>query len=200
VGAPAVLQLAREHGLASGAAAATPADGAAVSQANPTAEATARAEAAAEAEATAEAETAAEKAKSARAGDAAAITPAAEAVRRASEGATGGDAFLGELASRLATGLATIVAVLDPELVVLTGEICRAGGEALAARVQRLLHEGSPLRPSVLPSAIDGNPVLIGALDQALGVAREEVFGAGDLSQLHRTPSPTPRTTARSEL
>jgi len=126
---------------------------------------------------------------------------AAGAVRRAAEGVAGADAFLGELSARLATGLATIVAVLDPELVVLTGEVCRAGGEALAARVQRNLHDTSPLRPAVAPSSIEGNPVLLGALDQALEAAREEVFGARDLTQLHRTPStPTSRTTARSEL
>ncbi len=126
---------------------------------------------------------------------------AGEAVALAAEGAKGGDAFLGALATRLATGLATIVAVLDPELVVLTGSVCRAGGEALAARVQRQLHEASPLRPAVTPSSIEGNPVLLGALGLALEEAREEVFGARDLAQLHRTPtSPAPRTTARSEL
>lgn len=120
---------------------------------------------------------------------------AGEAVR------DGTEAFLGELSARLATGLATIVAVLDPELVVLTGEVCRGGGEALAARVQRHLHEASPLRPAVTSSSIEGNPVLLGALAQALEAAREEVFGARDLTQLHRSPStPTPRTTARSEL
>jgi predicted NBD/HSP70 family sugar kinase len=126
---------------------------------------------------------------------------AGQAVRLAAEGVTGGDAFLGALAARLATGLATIVAVLDPELVVLTGDVCRSGGEALAARVQRQLHEASPLRPAVTPSSIEGNPVLLGALGLALEEAREEVFGARDLTQLHRTPStPAPRTTARSEL
>jgi len=126
---------------------------------------------------------------------------AADAVSQASEGVPGGEAFLSELAARLATGLATIVAVLDPELVVLTGSVCRSGGEALAARVQRRLHEASPLRPAVTPSSIEGNPVLLGALGLALEQAREEVFGARDLTQLHRTPStPTPRTTARSEL
>jgi predicted NBD/HSP70 family sugar kinase len=126
---------------------------------------------------------------------------AAAAVRLAAEGADGGEALLGELSARLATGLATIVAVLDPELVVLTGSICRAGGEALAARVQRDLHEASPLRPAVTPSSIEGNPVLLGALARALEEAREEVFGTSDLTQLDRSAStPTPRTTARSEL
>ncbi len=124
---------------------------------------------------------------------------AADVVSQAAAGVPGGDAFLGALASRLATGLATIVAVLDPELVVLTGEVCRAGGEALAARVQRQLHEASPLRPAVAPSSIEGNPVLLGALGLALEEAREEVFGARDLTQLHRNPTPATRTTARSE-
>jgi predicted NBD/HSP70 family sugar kinase len=106
------------------------------------------------------------------------------------------EAFLDELAARLATGLATIVAVLDPELVVLTGDVCRAGGEALANRVQSALHAGSPLRPRVVPTAIEGNPVLVGALDAALETARDELFGALDVAQLSRTQTPT--RTARS--
>jgi predicted NBD/HSP70 family sugar kinase len=105
--------------------------------------------------------------------------------------AEGNAAFLDELAARLATGLATIVAVLDPELVVLTGDVCRAGGAELAQRVQRALHAGSPLRPKVVPTAIEGNPVLLGALDAALETARDELFGALDVAQLARTPSPT---------
>ena len=56
--------------------------------------------------------------------------------------------FLDEFADRLASGLATIVAVLDPELVVLdrstsAGQV----GRRLAQRVQRRLHRLSQLRP-----------------------------------------------------
>ena len=46
-----------------------------------------------------------------------------------------GDAVLAELGHRLAIGLASIVAVLDPELVVLAGGVLSAGGERLRALV-----------------------------------------------------------------
>src|SRR5580692_6347006 len=45
------------------------------------------------------------------------------------------EAFLGELAHRVAVGVASVCVVLDPGLVVLGGEVGRAGGAALAARV-----------------------------------------------------------------
>ncbi len=105
---------------------------------------------------------------------------AADAVANASmatDDASG--AFLDEFATRLASGLATIVAVLDPELVILTGAICRAGGERLTQRVQRRLHRLSKLRPSVAVSAVEGNPVLVGALELGLQGARDALFGSG---------------------
>ncbi len=45
--------------------------------------------------------------------------------------AVGGEPFLTELAHRLAVGLAAIVAVLDPELVIMSGGVISAGGEPL---------------------------------------------------------------------
>ena len=44
-------------------------------------------------------------------------------------------AFLDELARRVAVGVASVCLVLDPGLVVLGGEVGRAGGSALAGRV-----------------------------------------------------------------
>jgi predicted NBD/HSP70 family sugar kinase len=117
---------------------------------------------------------------------------AAEAV------AQGSEPFLDELSARLATGLATIAAVLDPELIVLTGDICRAGGDALAARVQRHLWQISPLRSPVTLTRVDGNPVLLGALDKALEQARHGLFGAHDLGQLPFSPATSIPRAARS--
>ena len=45
--------------------------------------------------------------------------------------------FVAELAARVATGVAAISVVLDPGLVVLGGEVGRAGGTALADQVAR---------------------------------------------------------------
>ncbi|MGP4028082.1 ROK family transcriptional regulator [Actinomadura sp. 3N407] len=85
---------------------------------------------------------------------------------------------LTELATRLGATLATVVAVLDPALVVLTGDVLRAGGEPLRARVEQHLHSLTIPRPEVRLSTVQGNPVLAGALQQALRETRDEIFSA----------------------
>ncbi|MFF8807621.1 ROK family transcriptional regulator [Streptomyces omiyaensis] len=86
-------------------------------------------------------------------------------------------AGLGRVAARLAAGLASIVTVVDPGLVVLAGRLCAAGGEPLRALVERELRILAHSRARIRLSAVTGNPVLTGALDLALTAAREEVFG-----------------------
>ncbi|WP_069165218.1 ROK family transcriptional regulator [Nocardia altamirensis] len=87
-----------------------------------------------------------------------------------------GDAFLAELASRLALGLASIVSVIDPELLILAGEMPCAGGERLRGLVEDALAELTVLRPEVRSSALTGSPVLQGALQRALASTRDAVF------------------------
>ncbi|WP_405112953.1 ROK family transcriptional regulator [Micromonospora sp. NBC_01405] len=101
---------------------------------------------------------------------------AAEAVRAAVEA----DAapVLDELARRLALGVASTCVVLDPPLVVLAGEVGRAGGAALAGRVQREVAAITLVRPRVVPSGLTEEPVLHGALRTALDAVRDEVFGS----------------------
>ncbi|WP_037572106.1 ROK family transcriptional regulator [Phaeacidiphilus oryzae] len=106
--------------------------------------------------------------------------PAPRLVAKAADPASGpaGRAVLGELARRLATGLAAMVAVIDPELVVLSGGIAAAGGEPLRALVQEELAAMAVSAPRVAISAVDGSPVLVGALGSALESARESLFSA----------------------
>ncbi|GAA1099476.1 MULTISPECIES: ROK family transcriptional regulator [Kitasatospora] len=87
-----------------------------------------------------------------------------------------GDAFLAELAERIAVGLAVIVSVVDPELLVLSGGIPTAGGERLRALVEEALALISIPRPEVRRSTVPGSPVLHGALQRALATAREAAF------------------------
>lgn len=94
----------------------------------------------------------------------------AEAVSR------GEERFLRILAERMATGLAALVAVVDPELVVLSGQVPRAGGESLRALVQEELSGLAIPRPRLLLSELPGSPVVVGALQSALATAREQVF------------------------
>ncbi|WP_263103327.1 ROK family transcriptional regulator [Kitasatospora sp. DSM 101779] len=101
---------------------------------------------------------------------------AEEAVALALRTEGDGDAFLAELAERIAVGLAVIVSVVDPELLVLSGGIPTAGGERLRALVQESLALISIPRPEVRCSAVPGSPVLHGALQRALATAREAAF------------------------
>ncbi|GHH92500.1 ROK family transcriptional regulator [Streptomyces capillispiralis] len=88
-----------------------------------------------------------------------------------------GARFLDTLADRIAVGVASVVALLDPGCVVLGGEVGRAGGAALAARVQDRLAAISPLPAEVRPSALGGTAVLRGALLTARDRAQEDLFG-----------------------
>ncbi|KOX29646.1 ROK family transcriptional regulator [Streptomyces sp. NRRL F-4707] len=79
-------------------------------------------------------------------------------------------------ATRLATGLASLVSVLDPELVVLSGTSLTAGGEALRDLVRDELEELAASRPRLTVGEVTGHPVLRGALESALATTRDEVF------------------------
>ncbi|MBP2704735.1 ROK family transcriptional regulator [Microbispora sp. RL4-1S] len=83
----------------------------------------------------------------------------------------------GALAGRVAECAFTMVAVLDPGLVVLAGGTSRAGGAELAAEVERRLSAVSPVPVEVRMTEIADNPVLRGAVHTALASARDEVFG-----------------------
>ncbi|MEU4268411.1 ROK family transcriptional regulator [Streptomyces sp. NPDC026092] len=85
-------------------------------------------------------------------------------------------ALLDQYAERVATGLASLVAVLDPELVVLSGDAIVAGGEPLRERVQSELAELAASRPRLVLGDVDRDPVLRGALESALATTRDEVF------------------------
>ncbi|MFF7339275.1 ROK family protein [Streptomyces sp. NPDC008163] len=106
---------------------------------------------------------------------------AAELVGRAAEAGERGEAgpyaaLLDRFATGLATGLASLVAVLDPEIVVLSGELFSRGGEPLRARVAAELAELAASRPRLLAGDVTHRPVLRGALESALATTRDEVF------------------------
>ncbi|MEU6756341.1 ROK family transcriptional regulator [Streptomyces sp. NPDC046685] len=84
--------------------------------------------------------------------------------------------FLEAYATALATGLASLVAVLDPEIVVLAGAAIGAGGEPLRALLEAELAELAPSRPRLVPGEVLERPVLHGALESALATTRDEVF------------------------
>ncbi|MCO5966815.1 MULTISPECIES: ROK family transcriptional regulator [Actinoallomurus] len=103
---------------------------------------------------------------------------ATECVRTAAEAGEDGDPFMRELAARLAYGVASVTIVLDPGLVVLAGDVGRAGGERLAGLVEEAVGRICPTRPRVVLTEVEGNPVLRGALFAAVDRARDDVFSA----------------------
>ncbi|MEV8091427.1 ROK family transcriptional regulator [Streptomyces nigra] len=98
-----------------------------------------------------------------------------EAVARTGEGDAARH-FLDVLADRIALGVASVVAVLDPGCVVLGGEVGQAGGAPLAALVEERVRRMSPLPTAVRPSALGGTAVLRGALLTARDRAQEVLF------------------------
>ncbi|WP_430479550.1 ROK family transcriptional regulator [Streptomyces sp. P11-1] len=104
---------------------------------------------------------------------------AAELLSRAAEAYERDEALtelLGQYAHRLATGLASVTAVLDPGLIVLSGGAVVAGGEILRSLIQSELAELAASRPRLVLGEIDRTPVLRGALERALADTRDEVF------------------------
>jgi predicted NBD/HSP70 family sugar kinase len=84
--------------------------------------------------------------------------------------------FLGEVARRVALGVASVSVVLDPGLVVLGGDVGMAGGVPLADRVAAEVARICPASPRVVPTAVSGAPVLRGAMLAAVDQAREDLL------------------------
>jgi predicted NBD/HSP70 family sugar kinase len=84
--------------------------------------------------------------------------------------------FLGEVARRVALGVASISVVLDPGLVVLGGNVGLAGGAALADRVAAEVCRIFPASPRVVPTGVTGAPVLRGAMLAAVDQARSDLL------------------------
>jgi predicted NBD/HSP70 family sugar kinase len=96
----------------------------------------------------------------------------------AADGGEHGREFLGELASRVALGVAAISVVLDPGLVVLGGSIGLAGGSELARRVAAEVGRICPATPRVVPTQLASGPVLCGAMLAAVDTARAELLAS----------------------
>lgn len=104
-----------------------------------------------------------------------AAAAAATHVEAAADPARG---FLEELADRIAVGLAAIVAVLDPPLVVLAGDAAQAGGETLCAAVRAAMRHRAPLETTVALTAIDDDPVLLGGLAAGLTATQKALIAS----------------------
>lgn len=104
-------------------------------------------------------------------------TPA-EAVAAAAGQADNAAPFFNALADRVAVGLAAVVAVLDPPLVVLAGQVAHAGGTALRDAVTAAMTRVAPLDTTIAVTAISDDAVLLGALDAGLAAVREALISS----------------------
>jgi predicted NBD/HSP70 family sugar kinase len=107
-----------------------------------------------------------------------ALITAAETVASGETGADVATAFLTAVADRIAVGLAAVVAVLDPPLVVLGGELGRAGGAALRDAVAVAMRQAAPLETAIATTAIDDDAVLLGGLEAGLAAVREALIAS----------------------
>ncbi|MCP2260629.1 Sugar kinase of the NBD/HSP70 family, may containing an N-terminal HTH domain [Streptoalloteichus tenebrarius] len=98
-------------------------------------------------------------------------------LRRALATGPAGRPFLTDLARRVATGIAGVVSVVDPELVLLSVGVGEPGVRVLCDLVADELHRMVVPRTPVEPARAGAGAVRSGALRSALALARERVFG-----------------------
>ena len=84
--------------------------------------------------------------------------------------------FRTELAARIALGAAAFALVVDPGVVVLTGDLGRSGGTLLATAVEERMAAVCPVQTRIRTTAVPGNPILTGAVATALDRARAALW------------------------
>ncbi|GAA3740620.1 ROK family transcriptional regulator [Leifsonia bigeumensis] len=80
------------------------------------------------------------------------------------------------IAPRVALGVIPVLAILDPELIVLGGPIGTAGGEFLADLVRTEIARTTPWHPGVTRSSVLEFPVLRGAREVLVHQVRQRLF------------------------
>ncbi len=110
-----------------------------------------------------------------------------------------GEQFLAAVAERLSLVCLTVCAVLDPERIVLAGSVVAAGADRLTDEITRLLHERSPMRPSVVAASQGASAAVTGALLTALDDVRDAVLRVSvDPVAVRGVPVGGPRRGSRS--
>ncbi|GAA2611140.1 ROK family transcriptional regulator [Dactylosporangium fulvum] len=102
----------------------------------------------------------------------------AAAVARAEDRDEAARSFVTALAGRIAIGLSAVVAVLDPPLVVIGGEVGQAGGPLLGAAVATALAEAAPLDTTIATTTLHDDAALLGAQEAGRATVREDILAA----------------------
>ena len=106
----------------------------------------------------------------------------ANAIAKAASG-TDHAAFFADLSYRVAAGLTGAIGILDPEMVVLGGEIGHAAGRRLSRGVTSILAKLPIALPQIVPSAVGQEAVRAGAIELALDHSRERLFAGGSAAR-----------------
>ncbi|MGV8885780.1 MAG: ROK family transcriptional regulator [Microbacteriaceae bacterium] len=85
-------------------------------------------------------------------------------------------AVLEQLAVRIALGVVPVLAILDPEIVVLGGPVGAAGGQPLAELVRARVSRTSHWNPRVIATTVSQQPVLRGTREVLMHEVRERLF------------------------
>lgn len=85
---------------------------------------------------------------------------ASEVLARAADGDAEALEVIDEIAARFARGVAPMLLILDPDLVVLGGGVSR-GGEVVLEAVTRHLHARAMLQPKVVLSELGDRAVAL---------------------------------------
>jgi predicted NBD/HSP70 family sugar kinase len=86
------------------------------------------------------------------------------------------DGVLTELARRIALGVVPVLAILDPELIVLGGPIGTSGGQLLADLVRVEIERTTLWHPRATQSLVPEYPVLRGAREVLVHHVRQHLF------------------------
>jgi predicted NBD/HSP70 family sugar kinase len=103
-----------------------------------------------------------------------------------------GEAVFAAIAPRIALGIVPVLAILDPEVIVLGGPLGTAGGELLAGLVSDEIARAQPWRPIVTASAIPEFPVLRGAREVLVHAVQKRLLD--EVSAIPSAPSEEPDT------
>jgi len=94
------------------------------------------------------------------------------------DGSRDRDAILDRIAERIAFGVVPVLAVIDPEAVILGGPIGVVGGARLAEAVRRAIETHTRWRPNIVSTALHDAPVLSGAVCVLQGRLTETLIRA----------------------
>lgn len=76
----------------------------------------------------------------------------------------------------LGVGIANVVGILDPDLIVLGGGIAKGAPEFMLSIVEKVIHRIQPTPPPIKLSSLEDKAQTYGAIRSALGVARDAIL------------------------